>query len=60
MKRVLCCLLLGAMFLSLCCCTPDAPAAEELRAELEAKYPRAEVILQAGGQPVYEYILVLF
>ena len=38
----------------------DAPAAEELRAELEAKYPRAEVILQAGGQPVYEYILVLF
>ena len=38
----------------------DATAAEPLRADLEAKYPRAEVILQAGGQPVYEYILVLF
>lgn len=25
MKRVLCCLLLGAMFLSLCCCTPNPP-----------------------------------
>ena len=38
----------------------DATAAEQLQADLEAKYPRAEVILQAGGQPVYEYILVLF
>ena len=38
----------------------DATAAEQLQEDLEAKYPRAEVILQAGGQPVYEYILVLF
>ena len=38
----------------------DATAAEQLQADLTAQYPRAEVILQAGGQPVYEYILVLF
>ena len=38
----------------------DATAAEQLQTELAAKYPRAEVILQAGGQPVYEYILVTF
>ena len=28
--------------------------------ELSQKYPRSEVILQSGKQPVYEYILVLF
>ena len=33
---------------------------ERLKEELERKYPRAEVILSSGGQPVYEYILVLF
>ena len=33
---------------------------EQLQRDLEARYPRAEVILQSGGQPVYEYILVLF
>jgi len=33
---------------------------DQLQADLAAKYPRAEVILQSGGQPVYEYILVLF
>ena len=38
----------------------DATRPEQLQADLSAKYPRAEVILQAGGQPVYEYILVLF
>ena len=38
----------------------DAAQPEQLQNELAAKYPRAEVILQAGGQPVYEYILVLF
>ena len=38
----------------------DATGADQLQASLEARYPRAEVILQAGGQPVYEYILVLF
>ena len=38
----------------------DARAADSVRETLEARYPRAEVILQAGGQPVYEYILVLF
>ena len=31
-----------------------------VREALEKRYPRAEVILQSGGQPVYEYILVLF
>jgi hypothetical protein len=38
----------------------DARDPDALQAALESKYPRAEVILQAGGQPVYEYILVLF
>ena len=38
----------------------DATSAEQLQTELAAQYPRAEVILQAGGQPVYEYILVTF
>ena len=38
----------------------DAIDSDSLRAALEARYPRAEVILQFGGQPVYEYILVLF
>ena len=33
---------------------------EMVREALEKRYPRAEVILQSGGQPVYEYILVLF
>ena len=33
---------------------------ERVREALEKRYPRAEVILQSGGQPVYEYILVLF
>ena len=38
----------------------DAADPDRLQADLAAKYPRAEVILQPGGQPVYEYILVLF
>ena len=38
----------------------DAPHPDQLRADLAAKYPSAEVIFQSGGQPVYEYILVLF
>ena len=38
----------------------DAKDPEGVRETLAAKYPRSEVILQAGGQPVYEYILVLF
>ena len=33
---------------------------EKVREALEKRYPRAEVIIQSGGQPVYEYILVLF
>ena len=33
---------------------------EKVREALEKRYPRSEVILQSGGQPVYEYILVLF
>ena len=38
----------------------DAADPDRLQADLAARYPRAEVILQSGGQPVYEYILVLF
>ena len=38
----------------------DAKNPDSVQEALAAKYPRAEVILQTGGQPVYEYILVLF
>ena len=39
----------------------DAPADEaaRLKARLEKAYPMTEVILHDGGQPVYDYILVL-
>ena len=37
----------------------DATGPDSVREALTARYPRAEVILQSGGQPVYEYILVL-
>ena len=39
----------------------DAPEedAEALRAQLESACPSSEVILLSGGQPVYDYILVL-
>ena len=39
----------------------DAPAeeAEELRASLAKKYPCLEIMLNDGGQPVYDYIFVL-
>ncbi|MBQ6761708.1 MAG: DAK2 domain-containing protein [Bacteroidales bacterium] len=38
----------------------DAKDPDGVRKALAARYPRSEVILQPGGQPVYEYILVLF
>ena len=39
----------------------DAPAeeAQALQSELQKAYPLSEVILLDGGQPVYDYILVL-
>ena len=39
----------------------DSPAdeAEALQAYLEKTYPRTEVILLDGGQPVYDYILLI-
>ena len=39
----------------------DAPAdeAEALLAELKSLFPSTEVILQQGGQPVHDYILIL-
>ena len=39
----------------------DAPddEAETLRTQLESSCPQSEVILLGGGQPVYDYILVL-
>ena len=39
----------------------DAPAeeAQSLRDSLEKQYPRTEVILLDGGQPVYDYILMI-
>ena len=36
-----------------------APEAEALRESLEKQCPRTEVILRDGGQPIYDYILVL-
>ena len=38
----------------------EARDSDGVRKALAARYPRSEVILQSGGQPVYEYILVLF
>ena len=38
----------------------DAKDPEAAQSALTARYPRSEVILQQGGQPVYDYILVLF
>ena len=38
----------------------DAKDPEAVQSALTARYPRSEVILQDGGQPVYDYILVLF
>lgn len=35
-------------------------AAGALQARLAARYPASEVLVQAGGQPVYDFILVLF
>ena len=36
-----------------------AAEAESLVAGLQKKYPRTEIILNDGGQPVYDYIIVL-
>ena len=38
----------------------DAGNPDALQATLQARYPRSEAIVHAGGQPVYDYILVLF
>ena len=35
-------------------------ATETVREALSARFPRSEVIVSPGGQPVYDYILVLF
>ena len=37
----------------------DEAEAENLLALLERQFPRTEVILREGGQPIYDYILVL-
>jgi DAK2 domain fusion protein YloV len=37
----------------------SAQEAQELQAQLQKAYPLSEVILLDGGQPVYDYILVL-
>ena len=39
----------------------DSPSdeAEALKSELEKQFPRTEVILLDGGQPVYDYILLI-
>ncbi|MBR6269237.1 MAG: DAK2 domain-containing protein [Bacteroidales bacterium] len=37
----------------------DPAAAEALQRDLQARYRRSEVILQQGGQPVYDYVIIL-
>lgn len=37
----------------------DAAEAEEIKARLQKAYPLTEVILLDGGQPIYDYILIL-
>ena len=37
----------------------DAEEAEHIRAELEKQYPLTEVLLLEGGQPVYDYLMIL-
>ncbi|MBO4571793.1 MAG: DAK2 domain-containing protein [Bacteroidales bacterium] len=37
----------------------DPAAAEALQTELQARYRRSEVILQQGGQPIYDYVIIL-
>ena len=38
---------------------PDAEASAKMADALTAKYPRSEVIMVNGGQPIYDYILIL-
>ena len=37
----------------------DADHSEKLKEALEHAYPLTEVILLDGGQPIYDYILIL-
>ena len=37
----------------------DPEEAEHIRAELEKQYPLTEVLLLEGGQPVYDYLMIL-
>ncbi|MBR5055998.1 MAG: hypothetical protein IKX03_02260, partial [Bacteroidales bacterium] len=34
-------------------------AAEALQRDLQARFRRSEVILQNGGQPIYDYVIIL-
>lgn len=40
-------------------CDPTAAAAQEICDTLSAKYKRTEVIMMDGGQPIYDYIIIL-
>ena len=40
-------------------CDPDSDNAQKMVDELSAKYKRSEVIMVNGGQPIYDYILIL-
>ena len=37
----------------------DSAKAATLRESLSQRYTRSEVILQEGGQPVYDYVIIL-
>lgn len=37
----------------------DPDEAERIRRELEQQYPETEVILLEGGQPIYDYLMIL-
>lgn len=47
------------ILLILAACDPDSDNAQKMVDELSAKYKRSEVIMVNGGQPIYDYILIL-
>ena len=40
-------------------CDPDSDSAAKMADDLSARYKRSEVIMVNGGQPIYDYILIL-
>ena len=47
------------ILLLVCGQNADPDEAEAIRAALESAHPMTEVILLEGGQPIYDYIMIL-